>query len=95
MRIRITATPPGRAPEDIRRQWVGCIMTSTGRENTDRGDSSMRVGTANIGGYKVLGSSAFEALRVKCKTEALEFWRQFIGDGDQLIFAAVVCEEVP
>lgn len=94
MRIRITSTPPGRAPEEVREKWVGIEFESIGREEAPSG--GLRLGTENMGGYQVRAEVAFAAL-AKHSPEAHRWWTEGAPwdlMNDTLIFRADVCEEI-
>lgn len=96
MFIQITKTPPGRAPEEIRRMWIGIVLFSQGRE-TDPSSSDFPIGDENRGGYVVAGPVAMEALSNQNRDEAWRYWRStfpWLRFGGHLLFAAEVCEEL-
>ncbi len=77
-KIKIIDTPPGFAPEEIRKQWIGVIIPLS--ENPIPEDKVViRIGNQNRGGYKVRGSEAVSALKEAGKHEAAEFWQPYSG----------------
>ena len=73
--IRITAVPPGFAPEYIREQWVGVtIPMPSAQELAEYPVSDMRIGSENLEGYLVFREKAIEALMEAGKKEAALFW---------------------
>jgi hypothetical protein len=93
MKIKIVATPPGFAPEDIRKRWVGIVMPTLGKECSREANAGHRLGRQNLGGYKVRGSDAMQCLKTHDPI-AYEYWEQFCLEDTVLIFKADVCEEV-
>ena len=89
-KIRITSVPPGFAPEDIRKQWLGVEIPLTGFDNNPEG---LRMGIENMGGYKVNTQDAIDALRTAGKEDAANFWENF-NLGSTLVFKQECCEIV-
>jgi hypothetical protein len=100
-RIRIVATPPGDAPDHIRRAWIGlelpvangqigpCHQPALGiLSGRDEGPCS---------GYAVDGRQAVGLLTAKAP-EAAAWWREHAPHvtihGYQLVFPADVCEQI-
>lgn len=95
MYIQIVKTPPGRAPEHIRRMWVGIVLPSEGRE-ANPASKEFRIGDENRGGYLVTGPDALGKL-VLHNREAYDYWCEtfpYLAFGGRLVFAADVCQEV-
>ena len=90
-KIRITKTPPGLAPEHIRKYWVGCEIPLVTQEELD-GDppSNPGVSPANENGFCVSKSAAIAALRDQNKTVAADFWSQ-LAFGKYLVFKKDTC----
>ena len=101
VRIRIIATPPGEAPEEVRRAWVGLEVPLAAGEREPRTLSAAGVITGeNVGvrqGYVVNGKTAIKLLAVH-DTHAAEWWRQnarhVAAGGYRFIFPTNVCEKV-
>ena len=75
-RIRITSTPPGFAPLEIREQWVGVEIPLASSADFERNAPGLlRLGTENLGGYRVTGVAAISALESAGKNDAASFWR--------------------
>lgn len=92
MKVRITGTPPGFAPEAIREKWVGIEMQSIGREKP--GEVGLpRTGTDNQGGYKFTAEEALKKLK-EHDQEAHDFWVKHLPPGSHLVFKEDVCEEI-
>lgn len=90
-KIKIIKTPPGFAPEHIRKQWVGVAMAT--KDKMDDG-TGMRTGTENAGGYKVNPGDALQGLKDLERTEAYDFWKRRLSATSTLIFKAECCEEI-
>ncbi len=87
-KIKIVGVPPGFAPEEIRRQWVGIeIPLLEAGENLSK---EGWVGTGNEGGYVVSGGDAITALRKAKKHEAATFWEGIVPAA--LRFNKQICE---
>lgn len=92
MIIRIIATPPGFAPEEIRKAWIGLeLPVATPQDFTDNPPEWNEIGTENLGGYIVLKSKAVHILRDHNQTLAADFWDS-LGKGLFLRFSRDVCE---
>ena len=76
-KIKIIATPPGEAPEWVRKEWIGVIIPVPPEFpfGTERGVVSGKKVTANHGGYQVLTADALEALEKK-SLKAAEWWKK-------------------
>ena len=92
--VRITAIPPGFAPERIRKQWVGVeLPLASKKEIAQNPPSGFGIGSDNTSGYLVLRDNAIEALRQAGKKEAADFWGS-LRYGRFLQFKKEVCEMV-
>jgi hypothetical protein len=97
--LRIIGTPPGEAPEEIRRAWVGVELplrrseTVPGTHLTEgvlsRGD------LVSAAGYAVDGRAAVKALASHAP-EAAAWWRKYaphvLSRGYRFLFPCEVCE---
>ncbi len=94
MRIKIVGIPSGSAPEEMRQCWVGIEMESIGQGEV--GDKELLVRKGNLGGYKVFGEVAFQALKTYDK-EAYDWWEENYPEYKRrtLTFRTEICEEVP
>jgi hypothetical protein len=99
--LRIVQVPPGEAPEEIRRAWVGIELPLT-KANAEprRVDSTGAVTLALTGiatGYVVDGRKAVQALE-PIAPEAALWWRKnaphVVRSGYQLLFPVNVCEKL-
>jgi len=92
--IKIIATPPGQAPEEVRREWVGLTIPLP-PQNTDGFQMGVLGGAPkNLGGYQVLSRDAFGVLLTKSQPAV----RWFVENGffgSHLVFAREVCEFLP
>ena len=91
-KIRIIKTPPGFAPEDIRKQWIGIEIPIIGEEDSTQ-PLGVRSGIENIGGYQVSPLEAIKALKEAGKTEAVAFWQRF-SSAMNFTFKKEVCEVI-
>ncbi len=92
--IRIIAMPPGFAPEEIRRSWIGVtIPLATDEEIAVDPPSGFGFGNLNMDGHLVLLDKALAALDAAQQNEAFIFWEQFLM-GRYLRFSKDVCELV-
>ena len=95
MMIEITRTPPGQAPEEVRKAWIGMKLPSIGRDMGQE-PGSVRSDHSSDGGYMVEAPVALAALKIY-NPVAFEWWMNynpvllFMG---KLIFHADVCKEV-
>lgn len=89
-KIKIISTPPGFAPEEIRKQWVGIEIPIMGIENPKTA-GNIRTGTENLGGYEVSPKEAVDALKKAGKDEAVEFWTPYTS-APKFVFKKEVCE---
>ncbi len=94
-KFRIIATPPGQAPEWVRRAWIGLELPMM--------SSSMSIGHGfqtgvlggpadNIGGYHTDGKTAIDLLAVK-NPKAARWWYNHAPQvlSMQLVFTKEVC----
>ncbi len=96
--IEFIGVPPGYAPENIRKMWVGLMVPTLGRESAELAPHlahfGLRDGVANAGGYRVLVRDALEALKKADKTLAFDYWCELYEPDAVLVFKAEVCREV-
>jgi hypothetical protein len=89
--IKIIAIPPGQAPEEVRREWVGLTIPLP-RQETSGFQMGVLGGLAkNIGGYEVRSRDAFDLLLAKSQPA----WKWFVEHGflgSHPVFAREVCE---
>jgi len=92
MKIRITAIPPGFAPEEIRAQWVGMeIPYVPGKYDLLCG--GIWSGDEQAGGYVVSTDEAIRLLLGLGKIGAAEYWKAVLSrSGDVLRFGKEYCE---
>lgn len=88
-KILIISTPPGFAPEHIRKQWVNIEIPLLGIEDPQK-PLGNRSGTENLGGYQVLPKDAIDALEKAGKHEAVEFWTPYLR-AQNFTFKKEVC----
>jgi hypothetical protein len=100
-RVRIKALPPGEAPEDIRRAWIGLELPIANGQADGRSRGVFGVlsnePVSCCQGYSVDGAQAVRILAAKAP-DAAAWWRRnaphtLIG-GYQLVFPAYVCEQI-
>lgn len=92
MKIRIRSIPPGFAPREIRKEWVGVeIPLATKEELAVDPPSGIGIGRANDGGYYVLRDAAIHALMRNGKDKAAGFW-EGLPLGRYLEFRKECCE---
>jgi hypothetical protein len=96
--VLIVATPPGIAPEEVRKAWIGIVLPVLGRETADLIAARKAEGfLSDNAGYVVTGPKALEALERHNK-EAWEWWvihfPRLLTEG-VLAFEQTVCQEVP
>lgn len=100
-RIRIVATPPGDAPDQIRRAWVGLeLPLANGQTGPCRQPAEGILSgrdEAPCSGYAVDGRQAVALLAAR-EPEAAAWWREHAPHvsmhGYQLVFPADVCDLV-
>jgi hypothetical protein len=99
-RVRIVAPPPGEAPEEIRRAWVGLEFSAT----ASRSGSSPAVWgvlsnrpAGDCDGFAVEGAEAVRILATR-DPDAGAWWHRHaphvLAAGYQLVFPAEVCEHI-
>jgi len=99
--IRITALPPGEAPEAVRRAWIGLeLPLIVGQVQTENITAQQAVSHQTVHaphGYAVEGPAAI-AILAAASPDAADWWRQnaphVLASGYQLIFPAIVCERL-
>src|SRR5207302_7652125 len=99
--VRIVTIPPGEAPEEVRRAWVGLELPLAAGEKDARGlDIAGVLSGRTVGvtqGFAVDGKRAIKLLAGH-DTSAAEWWRHnaphAARSGYQLIFPVNVCEKV-
>ncbi len=94
LNIRITARPPGGAPDHIRDQWIGVVMPATVDTSRLADVITHRRVADRVGGYAVLWADAMEALGREHPT-ARRWWEENVHHFSVLIFAPECCEVVP
>lgn len=92
--IRIVATPPGKAPEEVREAWVGLVLPLP--HQLTKEESSELFGDTEMSGngYQVSTSEAFLLLYQKSPDAALWFLRHTRLTG-RLVFPREVCQLLP
>lgn len=92
MKIRITATPPGFAPEKIRKQWVGVKIPYNPEEYSSL-QGGVWSGNEQTNGYIVSTRDAIDALLAAGKTKAADYWEKVLSlSGEELRFGKEYCE---
>jgi hypothetical protein len=99
--LRIVQTPPGDAPEEVRRAWIGVELPLNRWENTPRLQESVGVLSNRVEGYAmgftVAGRKAVNALANQAPDAAC-WWREnaphVLANGYQLFFPLEFCERV-
>jgi hypothetical protein len=99
--LRIVRTPPGEAPESIRRAWVGVKLPLRRWETEPRVHQAVSVLSHNfpetIAGYAVDGRAAVKALACS-SPQAAAWWREHaphvLERGYRFCFPYEVCERV-
>jgi len=99
--LRILRTPPGEAPEEIRRAWVGIELPLRRGETEPTYHQSVGVlsqqGPEVTSGYAVDGRAAVAALASQSSVAAA-WWREnaphVVASGYRLFFPSEVCERV-
>jgi hypothetical protein len=100
-RIRIIGIPPGEAPEEVRRAWVGLELPLVRAEGQPRPQWGLGVlswrRAPTLTGYAVDGGAAWTVL-ASASPDAAAWWRehspQSVTPGYQLLFPAEVCEKM-
>jgi hypothetical protein len=97
MKIRIIAVPPGQAPEEIRKGWIGCEFETVALPGSkDYVQLGVRLGKPeNLGGYNVETGEAIAVLAKK-NPNAAEWWKKNFPPNlfPYLVFKKEVCEEI-
>ena len=99
--IRITALPPGEAPQFVRQAWVGLeLPLIQGQVETDNLPAQQVLSRQRVhppGSYAVEGKAAIKILD-SASPEAARWWREnapdILAPGYQLVFPAEVCERL-
>lgn len=99
MKIKIIAIPPGEAPEEIRKEWIGMILPVAENKPPDTIQRGVVSGkSSNITGYSVETEVAIEELGKK-NSEAANWWKRHVNLcpflKSWLIFSGEVCELIP
>lgn len=92
--IKIIATPPGQAPEEVRKEWVGLTIPLPQQETKGFQMGVLGGAAKNLGGYQVLSKDAFDLLLAKSRPAYLWFMENGFF-GSYLVFAREVCEFLP
>jgi hypothetical protein len=92
--IKIISTPPGQAPEEVRKEWVGLVIPMPKQETggTQRGVLGGK--PQNTNGYQVDTLVALEILRGK-SPDAAQWFLDNAFLGGRFAFAREACEVVP
>lgn len=93
MKIMITGIPPGEAPLNIRKQWVGLVLETRGRAVLAvQGILTGKLTNEDCEGYLV----PVDATLLKLPSEAASWWRQNCPYmiGRTFVFDASVCAEL-
>jgi hypothetical protein len=99
--LLILQTPPGDAPEEVRRAWIGVELPLNRWENTPRLKETVGVLSDRIEGYamgfSIAGRKAVNAL-AKQAPDAASWWREnaphVLANRYQLFFPLEFCERV-
>jgi hypothetical protein len=101
VKIRITNTPPGEAPEHVRQAWIGLEIPIAGNYLAPQSAVGFGVLTGSPQphvGYVVDAHTAVELLAAQ-STEAADWWRtnvpNLIPPGQHFMFDVECCEELP
>ncbi|OGG69894.1 hypothetical protein A3I99_00865 [Candidatus Kaiserbacteria bacterium RIFCSPLOWO2_02_FULL_45_11b] len=92
--IKIIATPPGQAPEEVRREWVGLTIPLPQQETGGFQMGVLGGKAQNLGSYQVLSRDAFALLLAKSQP-AFHWFVEHGFFGSYLVFAREVCEFLP
>lgn len=97
--IRIISTPPGQAPEEVRKEWIGVVIPLLPGQKEDaigRGVVDGKITNENRGGYVVSAVESFKQLKEKSSKAAM-WWEENFGDGEgvNFVFAKSCAELVP
>lgn len=88
-KIKIVSTPPGFAPEHIRKQWIN-VEIPLAENPIPKEKVTMKIGRENEGGYQVKGVDAVNALKEADKKETAKFWEPY--SSGNFTFKKEVCE---
>lgn len=88
--IKITSTPPGGAPEEVRKAWVGLTLKVDQRNESQLADVLTGRKVNRKGGWAVKWEDAMLVLAVR-NIEAAEWWAENVVPMD-LIFTDDCCE---
>ena len=92
--IRIVSTPPGQAPDEVRKSWVGLVIPLPEQDNGGL-QMGVRGGKPKqLGGYQVYTTEALDILRKK-SPEAAEWFEENAFLSLRFVFAKEVCELIP
>jgi hypothetical protein len=99
--IRITATPPGEAPEAVRRAWVGLELPFVGGRVGPQSQAVVGVlsnrPAGSREGYAVDGGKAIALLAAR-DSEAAAWWRSHaphvLVNGYQFVFPPESCQQI-
>jgi hypothetical protein len=94
MKVKITAVPPGGAPTEIRKAWVGLELPLIEEDLEPGVFRSVNGGKPNprsFGGFPVKTEDAIKVLREAEQEEAAEWWEKWFLEtgrtGKTLVFA--------
>ena len=96
-RIRIIGVPPGQAPLEVRKQWVGLELPVDGTPPEPSHQMGARFGQPeNLGGYRIRTEDAMLAL-VEKAPDAASWWNSHLplAVTSHLVFRRDVCEVIP
>ena len=88
--IEITSVPPGGAPEEIRKEWIGLTLRVDHRNENQLADVVTGRKVNRLGGWAVRWDDAMAALALK-SVQAMEWWIENVIPMD-LIFTDDCCE---
>lgn len=92
--IKIVAVPPGQAPEQVRREWVGLVIPLPEQSSGGLQAGVLGGRPQNVGGYQVSTREALRLLNEKAP-EAAQWFLDRVSLNSQLVFAKDVCEYQP
>lgn len=93
--IKIVSTPPGQAPEWVRKEWIG-VQIPLPKQSVDGFQVGIRGGAAkNVGGYQVETNKAIDALKDR-SPKAAKWWEDNVPLAwiSHFVFSKDVCEFV-
>jgi hypothetical protein len=88
--IKITSTPSGGAPEEIRKEWVGLTLRVDSRNENNLADVLTGQKVDRRGGWAVKWEDAMLTLAMK-SLQAAQWWIEHVAPMD-LIFTDDCCE---